>query len=392
MAPLCAFVAPRVSRFGSLLAVSVRAALLALCVLVPVAASSQSAILIYTNVPSLLAFPAFYHLKEVVVRGELTPRGDAYALAPTTGDRAVDVVFKDPPDATGIVEVRGQCWDVGRMTQDDPRFGGYDITAFLGRAMDGRWPAQGELVMLNATSAVAAIPPAAPTVRTIVVDPGRYDRQQVTVTGQFRGRNLYGDVPQAPQISKWDFVLRAGGAALWVTGLRPRGRGFELDASARVDTGNWLEVTGTVRYGKGLVWIEGTLVSLTKARPDESEPQKVVPPPAPPPEVVFSMPTEGETDVDPATVVQIQVSRDLNRDSLKDHLRIAYVGGQAPDAAETQPMSFGVTFDEQNRAVTIRFAKPLTRFRRVRIDLLDGIVGTDGQPLKPWALTFQVGG
>jgi hypothetical protein len=28
----------------------------------------------------------------------------------------------------------------------------------------------------------------------------------------------------------------------------------------------------------------------------------------------------------------------------------------------------------------------------MKVDLLEGIVGTDGQPLKPWTLTFMVGG
>jgi len=40
----------------------------------------------------------------------------------------------------------------------------------------------------------------------------------------------------------------------------------------------------------------------------------------------------------------------------------------------------------------IKFAKPLERFRTLKVDLLDGILGTDGQPLKAWTLTFMIGG
>jgi hypothetical protein len=40
----------------------------------------------------------------------------------------------------------------------------------------------------------------------------------------------------------------------------------------------------------------------------------------------------------------------------------------------------------------LKFSKPLERFRTLNIDLLEGIVGTDGQPLKPWTLTFMLGG
>ena len=36
----------------------------------------------------------------------------------------------------------------------------------------------------------------------------------------------------------------------------------------------------------------------------------------------------------------------------------------------------------------IRFTKPLERFRTVRIELTEGILGTDQQPLVPWTLSF----
>ncbi len=28
----------------------------------------------------------------------------------------------------------------------------------------------------------------------------------------------------------------------------------------------------------------------------------------------------------------------------------------------------------------------------MKVDLLEGILGADGQPLKPWTLTFSIGG
>jgi hypothetical protein len=40
----------------------------------------------------------------------------------------------------------------------------------------------------------------------------------------------------------------------------------------------------------------------------------------------------------------------------------------------------------------IRFAQPLERFRTVKLELSDQILGTDQQPLKPWTLTFSLGG
>ena len=51
-----------------------------------------------------------------------------------------------------------------------------------------------------------------------------------------------------------------------------------------------------------------------------------------------------------------------------------------------------VSVSAPNRVLEIQFAKPLERFRTLKVDLLEGILGTDGQPLKPWTLTFALGG
>ena len=83
------------------------------------------------------------------------------------------------------------------------------------------------------------------SVRSIAIEPWKCDGQTVTITGNFRGRNLFGDLPGAPGKSRYDFVLRGTEGALWVTDLRPRGQGFELDVNRRVDTDRWIEVTGT---------------------------------------------------------------------------------------------------------------------------------------------------
>ena len=57
----------------------------------------------------------------------------------------------------------------------------------------------------------------------------------------------------------------------------------------------------------------------------------------------------------------------------------------------TPAADFTFQYAGANRVVD-RFAKPLERFRTVKIDLLEGILGTDGQPLPPWTLSFSVGG
>ena len=124
----------------------------------------------------------------------------------------------------------------------------------------------------------------------------------------------------------------------------------------------------------------------------EEEPIRV--PAGPPPEVVFSTPTEDETDVLQSATVRIQFSRDIDTATLKGHIRVGYLQSQTVERGEpvTPAADFTFQYSGPNRTLELRFAKPLERFRTVKVDLLDGIMGTDGQPLKPWTLTFAVGG
>jgi len=362
----------------------------------PVAA--QTSLRIATNISALVQYPGFYHLKSIVVRGELTSTGDRPFLLPASGDRGVEPVFKDHRPADGPVEVRGVFWDLGRMTAEDPRLVGFDVEAFLATRTGGRWPAQGELLVVNVSDAMHADPPIAPSIRTVVLEPERYVGQRITFTGTFRGNNLYGDLPKAPPAGgKWDFVLRSSNAALWVTGIRPRGKGFDLDPRAKVDTGRLLEISGVVRASDGLVWIVGSLVSapsVTAVQPTD-EPGEVTPatpvPPPPPPEVTFSLPVNGETDVSPGIVVRFQLSGNLDQASLKDHVRLSYESGAPPGTPPPPAIEFTVAYKAGDRVIQIRLAKPLAPYSTVMVELLEGIKGPDGQPLKPFTLTFTTG-
>jgi hypothetical protein len=230
----------------------------------------------------------------------------------------------------------------------------------------------------------------------MVLYPSRYLDQKVTVVGQFAGRNLLGDLPDAPGRSRYDFVLRSVDAAIWVTNIQPRGRDFDLSLDARIDTGRWLEVTGTLQQGRGLQWLEAQPGSLKLAKPPaettSAEPQIRVPA-APPPEVVFSAPTQDETDVLVSTNVRIQFSRDIDPATLKGHLRAQYIGSALPAGGEPAPkLEFTTEYRPATRVLEIRFSQPIVRFRTVQIDLLEGVLGTDQQPLAPWTLKFMTGG
>jgi hypothetical protein len=212
----------------------------------------------------------------------------------------------------------------------------------------------------------------------------------VTVSGQFRGRNLSGELPAAPGRHRWEFVIADGAAAVWIVGLRPRGDGFDLDVNARVDPARRFTVSGTVHHEKGLVWIEGQLMTLA------TTPQAAVPAPPPAirdplqaPTVTFSVPVEGEDDVPVRQTVRIQFSGPMAPASIEGRVRVAY-RGEAADAAVVPGVT--ATYSAGERVLTLTFAQPLARFRPVRVDLLDGIVATDGVALKPWTLTFKTGG
>jgi hypothetical protein len=214
----------------------------------------------------------------------------------------------------------------------------------------------------------------------------------VTVVGNFRGRNLFGDLPGAPGKSRYDFVLRGSEGAVWVTGLRPRGRGFDLDVDRRVDSDRWLEVRGMVVRERGLVTLVATQLAATK--PPQAVPAAADETPLPPPpplDVVFSSPTEGEIDVSKAGPVRIQFSRGIDEKSIADAIRVSYVGA-VPDAAAAVSPAFQTTYDAANRAIAIRFTQPLEPFRTLRVEVLETLKSFDGATARPWVLTFSVGG
>jgi hypothetical protein len=338
-----------------------------------------------TNPAALEAHPAFFHLRPVVVVGELKLL-DSGELRLTNDGISVRVVTQgSTPD--GLVEVRGEFWDLGKFNADDPRLASYDLRRTFGIDPEGAWPRAGQVTALIATAVAPATPPSAPTIRNIVLNPSRYLDQKVTVTGQFGGRNLLGDLPEAPAQSRWDFVLRSADAAIWVTNLRPRGKDFELALDTRIDTGRWLEVSGTLQQGRGLQWLngEGGGIKITQPPRETLEEPAIRVPAAPPPEVVFSAPTSDETDVLPTTNVRIQFSRDMDPSSFRNRIQVHYANDTAT------PVQFTTSYLPGNRVLEIKFPSPLERFSPVVIELQDGILGTDKQPLAPWTLKFETG-
>src|SRR5262245_10154292 len=277
-----------------------------------------------TNIAALRAYPAFYHLRPVVVMGKVSLANNGeMRVADESG--SLRVVFKgSPPD--GVSEVRGEFWDLGRMNTDDPRLAGMDVQRTFRLDPEAGWPRPGQVTAIVASAIAEAPPQVGTSIRVIVLDPARYLDQKVSVTGQFAGRNLLGDLPDAPAKSRYDFVVRSADAAIWVTNLRPRGKDFELALDQRIDTGRWVQVSGVVQQGRGLQWLDatGSTIALAKPPPETAPEAPIRVPAAPPPEVIFSTPTQEETDVLLATTIRIQFSRDIAAATLKNQIRIRY--------------------------------------------------------------------
>ena len=340
-----------------------------------------------TTVAAVRQFTGYYHLQNVLLRGEFATEGTLSVLR--ADDQELRVVFDDGVSApNGVVDVRGHVIDVGRLEPGDPRVGSFAE----GRDAE-KWPRPGEELLLR-VGAVSGTQPvsAAASVRSIALEPWRYDGEIVTIVGNFRGRNLFGDLPGAPGKSKFDFVLRGTEGALWVTDLRPRGQGFDLDINRRVDTEKWLEVTGTVVRERGLVSLKATRLRVAKAPQSfEIADELTVPPVSQTPvEVIFNSPTDQETNVSPRETIRIQFSRGLKESSLEGRVKLSYVGQKTEPGALDTPLK--VSYDAANRAIQIKTAAPLEPYRTVRIELLEGITGFDGAPVTPWTMTFSVGG
>ena len=103
--------------------------------------------------------------------------------------------------------------------------------------------------------------------------------------------------------------------------------------------------------------------------------------------MVFSSPTDGETNVSGSAPIRVQFSRGVDPPTLNGRFRLTYVGGQAP----TETMDVQASYDSGSHSVVLKLSKPLEAFRTIKVELLDGIKTFDGAPMKPWSITFSVG-
>lgn len=356
-------------------------------VLRPTALAAQSLRYMPTTLAALDAYPSFFHRQSVVVRA--MPEGDLRDVFISDGERRLRALHVAPPvaDERDVLEIEGTFWDVGRLQPNDPRVADHGIAALSERVLGKPWPSSGELRVLIADDTRRADAPDGATIRSISLEPARYRGRTVTVTGRFRARNLFGDLPRAPGNTRDDFVLRSGDASVWIVGMEPKGEGFDFDVMARVDTNRWLQVTGVVGGGDHLATIEAeSLAPVDRPAPTAARRETPRPEQRLPAEVIFSAPTQDDTGVALDAPVRFQFSRDMDPDSFAGNVHAAYVG--TADAA----LELTAEYRLRNRVLSVRFAEPLLPYRPVAVALGEGVEAIDGAALIPYTLRFATGG
>jgi len=103
--------------------------------------------------------------------------------------------------------------------------------------------------------------------REVLDAPKRFKGKRVRIIGQFRGRNLFRDLPEGTERTPADWVLMDAGQAFWVTRRAPQGEGFMLDPASKKDTLHWVEVEGTPEVWNGLLYLRASRVMLALGKP-----------------------------------------------------------------------------------------------------------------------------
>jgi hypothetical protein len=106
--------------------------------------------------------------------------------------------------------------------------------------------------------------------KQVLANPAQFAGKTVSILGQFRGHNLFGDLKAETRRKPADWVLKDGDVALWVTEKPPKGRGFTLDPDYKGDTERWVEVEGKPEIVNGVLYLRASRVTLAQRRKDDT--------------------------------------------------------------------------------------------------------------------------
>ena len=222
--------------------------------------------------------------------------------------------------------------------------------------------------------------------RDLVKSPDVYLDKRIEVIGKFRGNNIYGDLSIRSKKTPRDFIIKVAEAAIWVTGKRPRGKGFELNPRMRRDTGKWLKVTGKPWMEDGMVYLKAEKLEL-EPKPEDPSLEPVEDEVAeleerkrnePPPEVAFAVPLDGERDILLSNDFRIQFTNDMNLASFDRNVDLLY----ADDDGLSNPFpDMQIRYEKADRILVVLPGQTLEPSKEVILVLYNGIVDTNGKPL-----------
>ncbi len=221
------------------------------------------------------------------------------------------------------------------------------------------------------------------TLEALLEQAERRAGQRVRVVGQFRGSNLFGDLPTRSRVRSDDWVLKDDVYAIWISGRKPKGKGFNLDAGLKRDTGKWLEIVGRVSARAGVVYVEAESVDLTTAPTPTASVADAPPPPERPkvpPVIVFSLPLDGEADLRGDERFVVQFSKDMDESSFERRVLLRYAGPTRPGDRGFDVVK--LSYDGGRRALTVDPGDRLRPGRAVELILLEGIVDLEGLALQ----------
>ena len=134
-----------------------------------------------TTIDALRRFSGYFHLQNVVLRGEFVENGRRISLR--GGDNEMQVMLADGVTTMdGPVEVRAQLYDIGRLTAADPRLGRYE-----NKPEQENWPKPGEELVLNVTGVTKAEPDSSPLRKTMSAEaPGETESSRTTISPSLR--------------------------------------------------------------------------------------------------------------------------------------------------------------------------------------------------------------
>ena len=181
--------------------------------------------------------------------------------------------------------------------------------------------------------------------------------------------------------------------AVWVTGKKPKGSGWELDATLKRDTGKWIEVIG--RPG------DAAAASSTCGRSRSASPPRRARPPTPRPRRrrrsarsarrwsssrcrSTARPTWRRT-----AGSSCSSTRTWTRSTFAGRVLLRYAGPRLPGDRAFDGVK--LTYDDGRRALTVDPGDVLRPGRRLELILLPGIIDVDGLPLVPRVPTADAG-